>query len=304
MKSFKTIFLFGIIATFSLCACEWFKNEVDPENQKKLANELIRKKIVGAWETSYISGYDEIWNDETLKNEIVSVDRDIIPLASDRWSYRISFSDTKISFYAYEENGWVEKGQNSYSIDDFKILIDGEKGKEEMRIVAMDNNKLVVEIPLKSDPFKAVILNSLRLDADESYKAEGDEIQDKDLYKIIRGNWQTSHVSGYVENNNGEILPIDRDVLASKDDEFYIRAKFDGIQMRVYKYNGTDWKQTELYIYKVEGRKILLMLPGVGETQPPVLEFTVYSINGNTIELGHELKSDYSKSIKFAIERI
>jgi hypothetical protein len=128
----------------------------------------LKQHIQGTWEVTHISGYVEEWNDNTQKHEIIPIDRDVHASENDDWSFRYKFSSDKVTISIFEENSWTELIQTDYSVEDGKIIIilreNEQEYRDEMRVQYINNNTLVIALPLKSDSSKARVLTTKRIE--------------------------------------------------------------------------------------------------------------------------------------------
>lgn len=128
----------------------------------------LKQHIQGTWEVTHISGYVEEWNDNTQKHEIIPIDRDVHASENDDWGFRYKFSSDKVTISIFEENSWTELIQTDYSVEDGKIIIilreNEQEYRDEMRVQYINNNTLVIALPLKSDSSKARVLTTKRIE--------------------------------------------------------------------------------------------------------------------------------------------
>ena len=264
MKTLKKLFLFGILATFSLSACDLLEGLIDSDNQDKISETLIKQHIQGTWEVTHVSGYEERWNDNLQKHEIFPIDRDVQISPNDNWSSRIKLSNGKATLYGYTEYGWASQGQTDYSVEDNKLIIifteNGNEERMEFKVQYIDNEKLVLSSPLQSDPSKSTTVTTKRVEDEQ-----GDGVSEALIRGHIQGTWEVSHVSGFVDHWNEnlqreEIIPINRDVHPSENDDWSIRFKFSSDKISLYIFKGNSWIEEGQTDYSVEDGKIILIL--------------------------------------------
>lgn len=159
MNTLRKLFipLFAFICI--ICACNGLENAKHLE----VSQENIQKTLQGTWEVIHVSGYAENWNEELHKEEIVSINRDVVLSKDDDWCTRVNFNNGAMTFYRYNGTEWSVSSQGSYSVKDKKIIAQEENGKKELSIVSMEENKVVFDMPIKSDPTKATRLTVKRI---------------------------------------------------------------------------------------------------------------------------------------------
>jgi uncharacterized protein YrzB (UPF0473 family) len=306
MKTLKKLFLFGILATFSLSACDLLEGLIDSDNQDKISETLIKQHIQGTWEVTHVSGYEERWNDNLQKHEIFPIDRDVHISPDDHWSSRIKLSNGKATLYGYAEYGWASQGQTDYSVEDNKLIIifteNGNEERMEFKVQYIDNKKLVLSSPLQSDPSKATIVTTKRVDDEQ-----GEGVSEALIRQHIQGTWEVTHISGYVEQWNDrtqkeEIVPVDRDTHPSPEDYWCFRAKFTADQMTFYAYMRYGWTPTEQHNYTVEGDKIVVIWEENGQQER--WETKVLHIDNDNLVFASPILSDPSKATIITAKRV
>jgi hypothetical protein len=264
MKTLKQLFLLGILAIFSLSACNLLEGLIDSDNQDKISETLIKQHIEGTWEVTHVSGYEERWNDNLQKHEIFPIDRDVQISPNDNWSSRIKLSNGKATLYGYTEYGWASQGQTDYSVEDNKLIIifteNGNEERMEFKVQYIDNEKLVLSSPLQSDPSKSTTVTTKRVGETPVY-----EVTEELIRQHIQGTWEVSHVSGHMEywNENlqrEEIIPINRDVYPSEYEDWSIRFKLSSDKISVYIFKENSWIEQGQTDYSVEDDKIIIIL--------------------------------------------
>ena len=290
----------------ALSACDLLEGLIDSDNQDKISETLIKQHIQGTWEVTHVSGYEERWNDNLQKHEIFPIDRDVQISPNDHWSSRIKLSNGKATLYGYTEYGWASQGQTDYSVEDNKLIIifteNGNEERMEFKVQYIDNEKLVLSSPLQSDPSKSTTVTTKRVEDEQ-----GDGVSEALIRGHIQGTWEVSHVSGFVDHWNEnlqreEIIPINRDVHPSENDDWSIRFKFSSDKISVYIFKENSWIEEGQTDYSVEDGKIIMIFREDGRESRD--EMRVLYINNNTLAIALPLKSDSSKARVLTTKRI
>jgi hypothetical protein len=129
----------------------------------------------------------------------------------------------------------------------------------------------------------------------------------KTLKQHIQGTWEVTHISGYVEEWNDntqkhEIIPIDRDVHASENDDWGFRYKFSSDKVTISIFEENSWTELIQADYSVENCKIIIILRE--NEQEYRDEMRVLYIDSEKIILEKPLKSDSSKARVLTTKRI